>query len=119
MVVVFVSSSFQQDLHILLCFPSKAILSLPSATSGPWRCRDYPMTPKSSDKISSRVYNNRACFISHYRQRLDYGKGKMFSGQSTVCCGKIKERGKDRRVCGHIWSEHILLMLMISGGSSN
>ena len=78
MVVVFVSSSFQQDLHILLCFPSKAILSLPSVTSGPWRCRDYPLTPKSSDKISSRVNSIRTCYIFNYGQRLDYGKGKGF-----------------------------------------
>ena len=94
MVVVFVSSSFQQDLHILLCFPSKAILSLPSATSGPWRC----LTPQSSDKISSRVNSIRTCYIFNYGQRLDYGKGKGFLAR--VKCAVEKSR-KEEKIGGY------------------
>ena len=90
MVFVFVSSSFQQDLHILLCFPSKAILSLPSATSGPWRC----LTPQSSDRISSRMNSIRTCYIFHYRQRLDYGKEKGFL--AIVQCAVVKLRKEER-----------------------
>ena len=56
------------------------------------------MTPKSSDKISSRVYNNRACFISHYRQRQDYGKGKGF--QARVQCAVVKSR-KEEKIGGY------------------
>ena len=94
MVVVFVSSSFQQDFHILLCFPFQAILPLPSATSGPWRCRDYPLTPQSSDRISSRVNSIRTCNIFHYRQRLDYGKEKGFL--AIVQCAVVNQ-GKRKR----------------------
>ena len=59
---------------------------------------DYPLTPQSSDRISSRVNSIRTCYIFNYGQRLDYGKGKGF--QARVQCAVVKSR-KEEKIGGY------------------
>ena len=106
MVVVFISSSSQQDLHILLCFPFQGYPVLTFSYMRALALRDYPLTPKSCDKISSRMYNNRACIIFHYRQRLDYGKEKGFL--TIVQCAVVKSR-KEEKIGGYAEGALIIL----------
>ena len=94
MVVVFVLSSFQQDFHILLCFPFQGYPALTFSYMRVLALQDYPLTPQSSDRISSRMNCISTCYIFHYRQRLDYGKEQGFL--AIVQCGVVKLRKEER-----------------------